>query len=231
MGFLDHSTNNIIIDAVLTDRGRELLAANDGSFRIVRYAFGDDEVDYTIIKKFGRTIGKEKIEKNTPVFEAQTVATLGLRFPIVSYSDPNLIALPQLELVTTNLTNVTQNRNLQVTLRQKIDTDKITDRQRLLLQESMYQVAVDGRFLKLSTGARSRARKEPFGFGLVYDVPARQGQGTNLSRLSFTLRYVGTGSRFTQLQDSNCIVKTTVKVTGNTTGISETFEVSVKYST
>ena len=40
MGFLDHSTNNIIIDAVLTDRGRELLAANDGSFRIVKFAFG-----------------------------------------------------------------------------------------------------------------------------------------------------------------------------------------------
>ena len=51
MGFLDHSTNNIIIDAVLTDRGRELLSANDGSFRVVRYAFSDDEVDYSIIKK------------------------------------------------------------------------------------------------------------------------------------------------------------------------------------
>ena len=49
MGFLDHSTNNIIIDAVLTDRGRELLAKNDGSFRVVRYAFADDECDYTII--------------------------------------------------------------------------------------------------------------------------------------------------------------------------------------
>ena len=165
MGFLDHSTNNIIIDAVLTDRGRELLAANDGSFRIVRYAFGDDEVDYSIIKKFGRTIGKEKIEKNTPVFEAQTVATLALRNPIVSYSDPNLIALPTLNLDST-LATIEQNKPLRVQLRQNIDSDKVTDRQRLLLQETMMQVAVDGRFLRLD-GARSRARKEPFGFGLV----------------------------------------------------------------
>ena len=45
MGFLDHSTNNIIIDAVLTDRGRELLARNDGSFEITKFAFGDDEVE------------------------------------------------------------------------------------------------------------------------------------------------------------------------------------------
>ncbi len=229
MGFLDHSTNNIIIDAVLTDRGRELLAANDGSFRIVRYAFGDDEVDYSIIKKFGRTIGKEKIEKNTPVFEAQTVATLALRHPIVSYSDPNLIALPTLVLDST-LATVEQNKPLRVQLRQNIDSDKVTDRQRLLLQETMMQVAVDGRFLRLS-GARSRARKEPFGFGLVYDVPARQGAGNVLSQIAFTLNYVGTGSRYTQLQDSTGVVKTTVKVTGNSTGITETFEVSVKYTT
>ena len=229
MGFLDHSTNNIIIDAVLTDRGRELLAANDGSFRIVRYAFGDDEVDYSIIKKFGRTIGKEKIEKNTPVFEAQTVASLALRYPIVSYSDPNLIALPTLTLDST-LATVEQNKPLRVQLKQNIDSDKVTDRQRLLLQETMMQVAVDGRFLRLS-GARSRARKEPFGFGLVYDVPAQQGAGNVLSQIAFTLNYVGTGSRFTQLQDSSGVVKTTVKVTGNSTGISQTFEVSVKYTT
>ncbi len=135
MGFLDHSTNNIIIDAVLTDRGRELLAANDGSFRIVRYSFADDEVDYSIIKKFGRTIGKEKIEKNTPVFEAQTVATLALKHPIVSYSDPNLIALPTLTLDST-LAVIEQNKPLRVQLKQNIDSDKVTDRQRLLLQET-----------------------------------------------------------------------------------------------
>ena len=62
MGFLDNSTNNIIVDAVLTDFGRELLARNDGSFSIVKFAFGDDEVDYTLIEKFGRTVGKQKIE-------------------------------------------------------------------------------------------------------------------------------------------------------------------------
>lgn len=68
MGFLDNSTNNIIVDAVLTDLGREKLA--DQTFSIVKFAFGDDEVDYTMIKKFGRTVGKQKIELNTPVFEA-----------------------------------------------------------------------------------------------------------------------------------------------------------------
>ena len=228
MGFLDHSTNNIIIDAVLTDRGRELLAKNDGSFRVVRYAFADYEADYTIIKKYGRTIGKEKIEKNTPVFEAQTVASMALRYPLVSYSDPNLIALPTMTLSST-LATVEQNKKLSVRCEQNIDSDKVTDRQRLLLQESMFQVFVDGRFLKL-TGARSRARKEPFGFGLVYDVPARPGAGNVLSQIGFTLQYVGTGKRYTQLQDTSGNVKTTIRVVGSSTGIITTFEATVKYS-
>ena len=64
MGFLDHSTNNIIVDAVLTDTGRRLLAANDQSFQIMQFALSDEEVDYGIIKKFGRNVGQEKIEKN-----------------------------------------------------------------------------------------------------------------------------------------------------------------------
>ena len=54
MGFLDHSTNNIIVDAVLTDIGRQALARNDGSFSIYQFALGDDEVDYDIIQQYGR---------------------------------------------------------------------------------------------------------------------------------------------------------------------------------
>ena len=39
MGFLNHATSNIIIDAVLTERGRELLARNDGSFNISSFTW------------------------------------------------------------------------------------------------------------------------------------------------------------------------------------------------
>ncbi len=46
MGYLDQ--NNIIIDAILTKKGRELLAKNDGSFKITQFALSDDEIDYTL---------------------------------------------------------------------------------------------------------------------------------------------------------------------------------------
>ena len=45
MGFLDNS-GDIILDAVLTDLGRNRLARGDGSFQIAWFALGDDEVNY-----------------------------------------------------------------------------------------------------------------------------------------------------------------------------------------
>ena len=49
MGYLDSST--ITVDAILTKRGRELLARNDGSFKITQFALGDDEIDYTMFNE------------------------------------------------------------------------------------------------------------------------------------------------------------------------------------
>ena len=40
MGLLDNS-GDILIDAVLTDIGREFLARNDGSFEDTRFSLGD----------------------------------------------------------------------------------------------------------------------------------------------------------------------------------------------
>ncbi len=86
MGFLDHSTNNIILDAVLTDLGREALSRNDGSFSIFKFAFSDEEIDYGHIVNFGSTVGKEKIEKNTPILEATTQGNLGQKYRLISLS-------------------------------------------------------------------------------------------------------------------------------------------------
>jgi len=102
MGFLDHSTNNIIIDAALTDLGRKFLARNDGSFSIIKFALADDEVDYSIIKKFGRQVGREKIAKNTIVLEAQTSAELGLKFKVLSNSNAVLTRLSKLQITSLN---------------------------------------------------------------------------------------------------------------------------------
>lgn len=101
MGFLDHSTNNIIVDAVLTDYGRKKLAGNSNLNEVITsYGFADDEVDYTMIKKYGLIVGKEKIEKNTPVFEASTNAEYGVEYYLFTSQSP-LLAVST--LTVTNL--------------------------------------------------------------------------------------------------------------------------------
>ena len=101
MGFLNHSTNNIIIDAVLTERGRELLSEGNNSFNITRFSFGDDEVDYSNITKYGLVIGKEKIEKNTPVFEASTNENIALKNKLLTLTLTNTsnFYLPSLRIL------------------------------------------------------------------------------------------------------------------------------------
>ena len=46
MGYLNNSI--ITVDAILTTKGREALASNDGSFQITQFALADDEIDYTL---------------------------------------------------------------------------------------------------------------------------------------------------------------------------------------
>lgn len=66
MGYLDNT--QVIVDAVLTKRGRELLARNDGSFRITQFALADDEIDYSLYNEFhpnGSQFAGEAIENGT----------------------------------------------------------------------------------------------------------------------------------------------------------------------
>ena len=46
MGFLDNTSTTV--DAILTKKGRELLAKGDGQFKITRFRLSDDEIDYSL---------------------------------------------------------------------------------------------------------------------------------------------------------------------------------------
>ena len=70
MGYLDKSS--ITVDAILTKKGRKLLAKNDGSFDITQFALSDDEIDYTLFNEThpnGTQYSAEAIE-NMPLIEA-----------------------------------------------------------------------------------------------------------------------------------------------------------------
>lgn len=70
MGYLNNQI--VTVDAILTKKGRELIARGDGSFKITQFALSDDEVDYTLFNPnhpSGSAYFGEAIE-NMPVLEA-----------------------------------------------------------------------------------------------------------------------------------------------------------------
>ena len=97
MAFLDNS-GDIILDAVLTDTGRMRLAKGDGSFKIAKFALGDDEINYELYNK-NHSSGSAYYDieiVQTPVLEAFTNNTSTLKSKLVTISRTNLLYLPQI---------------------------------------------------------------------------------------------------------------------------------------
>jgi hypothetical protein len=76
----------VTVDAVLTTKGRELLARNDGSFQITQFALADDEIDYTLYnpnQPSGSAFYGEAIE-SMPIIQAFPNDTQIMRYKLVT---------------------------------------------------------------------------------------------------------------------------------------------------
>ena len=104
MGYLDNSS--VTVDAILTLKGRELLAKGGNSFNITQFAVGDDEIDYSLWNP-DHPLGTAyygTIIENMPITEAVPDETQALKY--------KLITLPK---QTTNIPVVTVG-NTSITL-------------------------------------------------------------------------------------------------------------------
>ena len=84
MAFLDNSS--VTIDAILTLKGRELLAKGGNAFNITQFALGDDEVDYTLWNP-DHPLGTAyygTIIENMPVTEAIPDETQALKYKLIT---------------------------------------------------------------------------------------------------------------------------------------------------
>tara|TARA_R100000234_G_scaffold4513_1_gene3488 strand:- start:3156 stop:4100 length:945 start_codon:yes stop_codon:yes gene_type:complete len=105
MGFLDNS-GDIILDAVLTDLGRQRLAKGDGSFRITKFALADDEIDYSLYKNSNNANGAHPSGSayydleilQTPVLEGFTNNSSLMKSKLMTVSRTNILFLPVLKL-------------------------------------------------------------------------------------------------------------------------------------
>lgn len=234
MGFLQQDSNNIIVDAVLTDLGRQKLA--QGTFNVIKFAAGDDEVDYGMIVRYGRTVGQEKIEKNTPVFEAITNNKLALVHPVVSLPDPNRYTMPLLTLSATggltgdilslgvNSTTSTSPQQQSVTVQQTLTGGETVPQE---LVDNQFLVTCDDRFVYVVGSTPVIDRNRMATYVLTRNgAPSSQG-GASVS-VALTAKAITNAQFLIYGQPSNKNnIRTVVRVTGMSSGAVKDFVASI----
>lgn len=104
MGFLDNSS--VTVDAILTKRGRELLAEGRDKFQITQFALADDEVDYDLWNP-AHSLGSDYygiIIENMPILEAITDENYLMKYKLLSLPK-STVKLPFIELSTSTISS------------------------------------------------------------------------------------------------------------------------------
>tara|TARA_B100000475_G_scaffold172758_1_gene135474 strand:- start:146 stop:838 length:693 start_codon:yes stop_codon:yes gene_type:complete len=211
MGYLDNT--QVIVDAVLTKRGRELLARNDGSFRVTQFALADDEIDYSLYNEFhpnGSQFAGEAIENGT-LLEA---------FP-----DENNIMIHKLVTLprgTTKLPIVTANvSKIQLSLGSTTNINPTTlnfGGVANLKEPSGYMATIaDRRLMQSFVGVGQKGkvtRRRPFSDSALSET---------MKGMSFTLSAINSTSLF----GSNTKLSTTITIEGIDSGARTTIPVEI----
>jgi hypothetical protein len=93
----------LIVDSVLTDKGREMISKGDGSFKITNFAPTDTEIDYGLFVVGGTDITAPANILNTPILEALTNESVGVESELITISDTKVKYLPTLVVAPTSI--------------------------------------------------------------------------------------------------------------------------------
>jgi hypothetical protein len=114
MGYLNNGV--ITVDAILTKKGRELLAQGRGNFNITQFALSDDEIDYDLWNPshpegsdyFGAVI------ENMPITEAIPDETQSMKYKLITL-EKSTVAIPYINFAKPGGTSLTINYSTQPT--------------------------------------------------------------------------------------------------------------------
>ncbi len=232
MGFMDNA-GEIFIDAVLTDEGRERLSRNDGSFSVVRFRFGDDEIDYRFWNELTGSDSKDRKIIDTPIFEAFTNEIVALRSPLITIRNsrfqflPTMVAKPSIVTLREQTDSVGGGADVTV-------SQEIARAQTILPAEIVdvnYSVEVDNDLILVSQ--EIPVSVTPFGTAR-YIIPANPGSQTAAggTECKFNLRVQTlTPEVFDTLVGSNVTrprtITTRVIVEGQQSGMNVTIPISI----
>lgn len=232
MGYNDNTTD-FYIDATVTDVGRRALARNDGSFSVVRFRFGDDEVDYRDWNALTGSDSKDSKILDTPILEALTNETVALRNPLVTIRNSSLQYMPKM---VSNPTSVSlKERTDSAGGGASVTVAQQTTRSQAIIPAELvdvnYIIEVDNDLIYVP--AEVPVSIQPFGTA-KYIIPADPTATTaaNGTQVVFTLRVQTLSTEvFDILAGSTAsqprTINTTVIVTGQQSGLSAQIPVSI----
>ena len=206
MGYLDNTS--VIVDAILTKKGRELLSRQDGSFNVTQFALADDEIDYTLYNES---------HPNGSAFYGEAIEALPLIEAIPNENNTMISKLVTLPRGTTKIpvldvqsTNITVKRGGTFTITPKtMNFDTST--------ESAYAFTVaDRRLISQGTAGGGNTANVIVPF-----------TGTALSQTFLGTSFTGTALSGTTLFGSNAALATSIIVIGADTGARTTITLQV----
>jgi hypothetical protein len=228
MGFIDRS-DDIVVDAVLTDLGRLKMARGD--FRVIGYAFGDDEIDYSY---FNPSAGSSDVDRDIldiPIFEANVNERLSLNYPLITITNPYLKYLPSLKSDNYSI-SIGEEKGLSsgISARFYQDTSQNAKIVPVEIQDSAFKIEVNHDFLYIED--ETPVDITPTGTAIyLIQRDSQLIQSTQGSQVSFRIRpqsitntawdIHGVGSAPSRT------ISTKVKATGVNSGLSSVISVSI----
>ena len=214
MAYLSNST--VTVDAILTKKGRELLARGDGSFRITQFALSDDEIDYTLYNTThpsGSAYYGEAIEA-MPLLEAFPDETQIMKYKLVTLPR-GTARLPILDLWISAVT-LKQGASLAIT------------------PQTLNYLGANQTFETsgyVATIADARLFNSINGVGVNTEEAIRLNQtttlGTNVSKTALGTSINLTATTVNTLFGANTTLQTTITIVGRDSGARLTIPVTI----
>ena len=195
MGYLDNSS--ITVDAILTKKGRELLAKGRDFFVISQFALADDEVDYELWNP-AHPLGSDYygiIIENMPIVEAVTDENYSLRYKLLTLAK-NTIRIPIIESNPSSISLEEGSKQQTVNLSTKNGGNETLGYTVTLLNSDAASIVGDG------SGIANNA----------------DSVGANEDRRSVTISTNSTFTITTKILADNVDISTKLFVIGNETG-------------
>ena len=218
MGYLNNAV--ITVDAILTNKGRELLARGDGSFRITQFALADDEIDYTLYNPShpsGSTFYGQALE-NMPLLEAFPETTQNLKYKLVTLPR-GTAKMPVLDLGFASIT-LKQGASLVITPQ----TLNYLGANQVFESNGYTATIADVRTMSSFTGTGIQTPA-------ANNLNSTETLGTNVSKTVVGSTINLTGTTINTLFGTNTSLATTITIVGRDSGARVTVPVTITKTT